>query len=60
MPTNKQNKPKNPHEGSSLDNFLQEEGIFEEVEAAALKRAVAMKLAENAPISSDMNAHSAT
>ena len=46
MPTNKQIKTKNPREGSSLDDFLQKEGIFEEVEAAALKRAVAMKLAD--------------
>lgn len=46
MPTNKQNKTKNPREGSSLDDFLKEEGILDEVEAAALKRAVAMKLAD--------------
>jgi len=44
MNTAKQTK--NPREGSSLDDFLHEEGIFEEVEAAALKRAVAMKLAD--------------
>jgi len=46
MNTAKQNKKTNPHEGGSLDDFLREEGIFEEVEAAALKRAVAMKLAD--------------
>jgi DNA-binding Xre family transcriptional regulator len=46
MPTSKQNKTKNPREGSSLDDFLKEEGILEEVEAAALKRAVAMKIAD--------------
>jgi len=42
----KQTRNKNLHEGSSLDDFLHEEGIFEEVEAAALKRALAMKLAD--------------
>ena len=46
MHTAKQTRNKNLHEGSSLDDFLHEEGIFEEVEAAALKRAVAMKLAD--------------
>ena len=46
MPTSKPNKTKNPHDGSSLDDFLREEGIFDEVEAAALKRAVALKVAD--------------
>lgn len=46
MPTVKPNKTKNPHDGSSLDDFLQQEGIYDEVEAAALKRAVALKLAD--------------
>ena len=46
MPTRKLKKNKNPHDGSNLDDFLKEEGILEEVEAAALKRAVAMKIAE--------------
>jgi antitoxin HicB len=46
MSTPKQRKSKNPHDGSSLDDFLREEGILEEVEAAALKRAVAMKVAD--------------
>lgn len=31
----------NPHIGSDFDDFLQEEGIFEEVEAAAIKKVVA-------------------
>lgn len=31
----------NPHIGSNFDDFLQEEGIFEEVEAAAIKKVVA-------------------
>ena len=46
MPTKKPNRKKNPHAGSSLDDFLKEEGIFEEVEAAALKRALALKIAD--------------
>jgi hypothetical protein len=35
----KPRKIKNPHIGSSLDNFLKEEGIYEEAEAAAIKHA---------------------
>ena len=31
----------NPHIGSDFDDFLKEEGIFEEVEAAAIKKVVA-------------------
>ena len=46
MPTAKPKKTKNPHDGSTLDDFLHEEGIFEEVEAAALKRALALKVAD--------------
>lgn len=36
---------KNPHIGSNFDDFLREEGIFEEVEAAALKKVIATALA---------------
>jgi antitoxin HicB len=32
------------HRGSDLRDFLQEEGILEEVEARALKRAIALQL----------------
>jgi predicted XRE-type DNA-binding protein len=47
MPTAKPKTNKqNPHDGSTLDDFLREEGIFEQVEAAALKRALAMKVAD--------------
>ena len=35
---------KNKHRGSSFDDFLQEEGILEEVELKAAKRAVALQL----------------
>jgi len=35
---------RNTHAGSDLDDFLREEGIFEEVEARALKRALAMRV----------------
>jgi DNA-binding Xre family transcriptional regulator len=34
----------NPHIGSDLDEFLDEEGIREEVTAAALKRVIAWQL----------------
>jgi DNA-binding Xre family transcriptional regulator len=36
---------KNPHIGSNFDDFLREESIFEEVEAAALKKVIATALA---------------
>ena len=34
------------HSGSTLDSFLEEEGILEEVEAVAVKRVIAWQLAE--------------
>ena len=34
----------NSHTGSSFDDFLKEDGIFEEVQARALKRALAEQL----------------
>jgi DNA-binding Xre family transcriptional regulator len=34
------------HAGSTFDNFLEEEGILEEVEAVAIKRVIAWQLAE--------------
>ncbi|HEY2801601.1 MAG TPA: helix-turn-helix domain-containing protein [Chthoniobacterales bacterium] len=46
MPTSKPAKNKNPHRDSSLEEFLKEDGIHEEVQAAALKRAVALKVAD--------------
>ncbi len=39
-------KKRNKHWGSSLDNFLKEEGIYEEVNAAAIKAVIAYQLAE--------------
>ena len=36
----------NPHTGSNFDDFLKENGIFEEVQARALKRALAEQLDE--------------
>lgn len=36
----------NPHRGSSFDDFLKDEGIFDEVQARALKRALSEQLAE--------------
>jgi transcriptional regulator with XRE-family HTH domain len=37
-------KRKNPHIGSSLDEFLKEEGILEETRAAALKETLAWQV----------------
>jgi antitoxin HicB len=36
----------NKHIGSSIDDFLKEEGIFEEVQVQAVKEVVAWQLAE--------------
>lgn len=36
---------KNKHRGSDLRDFLREEGVLEEVEARAVKRALALRLA---------------
>ena len=38
---------RNPHTGSRFDDFLKEEGIYDEVQARALKRALAESLAES-------------
>ncbi len=46
MPTSKLKKHKNPHDGSTLDDFLKEEGIYEEVRIAALKRVMVMRIAD--------------
>jgi antitoxin HicB len=37
-------RKKNPHIGSSFDDFLKEEGIYEEVTAAAIKGVIARQL----------------
>ena len=44
MPTSKVAKTRNKHRGSSFGSFLKKEGLYEEVHATALKRAIAMKL----------------
>ena len=38
---------RNPHTGSNFDAFLKEEGIYDQVQAKALKRALAEQLAES-------------
>ena len=38
-------KSKNPHWGSTLDDFLEEEGIREEATTAAIKKVIAWQLA---------------
>ena len=40
------NKKKNPHIGSTLDDFLKEEGIFVALQNQAIKEVVAWQLAE--------------
>jgi DNA-binding Xre family transcriptional regulator len=37
----------NPHIGSSFDDFLKEEGIYEEVTATAIKRVIAWQLEQS-------------
>jgi hypothetical protein len=37
-------KAKNPHIGGSFDDFLKEEGLYEDVQTTAIKRVVALKL----------------
>jgi antitoxin HicB len=36
----------NPHDGSSFESFLEDEGIREEVEAVAIKRVLAWQLSQ--------------
>ena len=45
--TEKNRKQGNPHTGSSFDTFLKDEGIFDEVHAKALKRALAEQIEES-------------
>lgn len=37
---------KNPHRGSTLDDLLKEEGVFEEFQAAAIKNVIAFQLSQ--------------
>jgi len=39
-------KKRNPHMGSKLDDFLKEEGTFEELQVQAIKEVVAWQLEE--------------
>jgi hypothetical protein len=39
-------KPEDPYWGSTLDDFLEEEGIREEATTAAIKRVIAWQLTE--------------
>jgi antitoxin HicB len=36
--------PKNPHRGSSFDDFLKDEGLYEKCTATALKRVLARQI----------------
>ena len=44
MPISKTLKTRNKHRGSSFDDFLKQEGLLENVQAAAFKRALALKV----------------
>ena len=44
MPTSKAARNKNKHRGSSLEDFLKQEGLLEDVQAVAFKRALALKV----------------
>ncbi len=46
MPASRAAKNRNRHRGTSLRDFLKEDGILDDVEAAALKRALALKVAD--------------
>lgn len=37
-------KKRNPHRGTWFDDFLKEEGIYEEIQASAIKRVLAWQL----------------
>jgi len=39
-------RKKNTHIGSSFESFLKEDGIYEEVTAAAIKRTIALQIAK--------------
>jgi len=41
----KKTTKKNPHRGSSLDDLLKQDGVFEEFQAAAIKSVIAFQLA---------------
>ena len=43
----KTEKRTNPHDGGSFDDFLKEEGIFDEIHARALKRALAEQIEDS-------------
>ncbi len=42
----KKNKKTNPHEGSDFNDFLREEGMYEEVQAGAAKKVLAWQMEE--------------
>ena len=44
MPTSKAARSKTKHRGSSFEDFLKQEGLLENVQAAAFKRALALKV----------------
>ena len=47
----------NPHTGSNFDDYLKEEGVFDEVQAKALKRALAEQLDLPQAVPAELLAH---
>ena len=43
--TSKAKKQENPHRGSTLDDLLKDEGLFDEFQSAAIKNVIAFQLA---------------
>lgn len=51
MPTTKPKKNKNPRDGTTIDGFLEAEGITEEIQPAALGRRVNIESVRGGSIS---------
>ena len=50
---------RNPHRGTSLEDFLHEEGIREEATVAAVKRVIAWQLRQEMEKEADQDRHGA-
>lgn len=46
MTTKTKKKTRNPHRGSTLDDFLREEGIFEKTQTLAIKEVLAWQITQ--------------
>jgi hypothetical protein len=54
------NEPSHPHWGSSLNEFLAEQGLLDVVEAEALARVEALKLSQEIKVPANSNTTQAT